>query len=86
MSSYMSRQGRTLDGAVAGLAITGVALIVLGLSCSVGDDPERPVPIKVHPSEAPASARTPPPITCESDQCWWSDLGRPDRGDVAHVR
>lgn len=21
----------------------------------------------------------PPPMTCDGDQCWWTDLGRPDK-------
>ncbi|MFG2071696.1 hypothetical protein [Nonomuraea maritima] len=86
MSAYMPRQNRALDGAVAGLAIAGVALIILGSSCGVSDSHERPIPIQVRPSETPTSGSTPPSITCEGDQCWWSNLNRPDKGDVAHVR
>ena len=34
------------------------------------DQPAKP---KKHKSSGP------PPMTCEGDQCWWTDLGRPDK-------
>ncbi|MEV0827668.1 hypothetical protein [Nonomuraea rubra] len=77
MSAYLPEQGRQFRGAVAWLAIGGVALVALGLSGGFGESGPA-APASVVPTVSPASSSTPPPITCEGDQCWWTDLGRPE--------
>lgn len=36
------------------------------------DEPKTPVKKK-------RSSGEPPPMTCEGDQCWWTELGRPSK-------
>ncbi|GAA1612537.1 hypothetical protein GCM10009733_005720 [Nonomuraea maheshkhaliensis] len=78
MSVYLPEQGRTFRGTVALLAVGGVALVALGLSGGFGEsDPAAPAP--TGSATTPTSSSTPPSITCEADQCWWTDLGKPER-------
>lgn len=37
----------------------------------------KPKRTKTPSSERPASE--PPPMTCDGDQCWWTDLGKPNQ-------
>ncbi|GAA3148246.1 hypothetical protein [Nonomuraea salmonea] len=78
MNAYSSEPGRQLPGVVVWLAIAGVALVALGLSGGFGAEKAPAAPAPAVPAVRPTSSSTPPPITCEQDLCWWTDLGKPE--------
>lgn len=80
-------------------AIVGAGILAMGMAGGFGDG-KASAPdfsklgqmFEVHDAKPAKKARKhtmsnePPAMTCEGDQCWWTDLGQPDRQEEPHVQ
>ncbi|MEO3869049.1 hypothetical protein ABGB18_09490 [Nonomuraea sp. B12E4] len=70
---------KSKDSGIGWLLVLGMALVGLAGTPDDRSAPERRAPV-AHDREAKApSSDEPPDITCEGGDCWWADLGRPNR-------
>lgn len=73
---------------VGKLTVLVLALVAgAGMAGAFGDSktaPDFSTLFQVHDQKPAKKAKKdtgpsePPPMTCEGDQCWWTDLGRPN--------